>query len=348
MIHFRARIRASIGVALALSSFAFVTTADAQDIDLRKPLTIAEEGSFFIGGRDISSETLSTLPQADPKGTVTVEQMYVQYQIPVDAQAAAVVFIHGCCLTGAEWETTPDGRMGWAQYFTRKGFPTYVVDQAARGRSAANATSIGAVKTGKLPPDALPAGFAVGREFAWSLFRFGPRYPEAYPGLQFPVEAQAALWQQMVPDWAYSMSTPNPTVPSLGLLAQRLKKTVLISHSQSGIYPFQTLAAHADGIAAIVAVEPTACPSASADVTPYVTLPILLVYGDFIAASPPWAAHHAACKAFAEAVNAHGGHVDIIDMPTLGIHGNSHMMMQDRNNLQVADVLTNWITGNVR
>lgn len=74
------------------------------------------------------SDTLSTLPQAEPKGTVTVEQMYVQYQVPVHANSASVVFIHGCCLTGAEWETTPDGRTGWAEYFVRKGFPAYVID----------------------------------------------------------------------------------------------------------------------------------------------------------------------------------------------------------------------------
>jgi len=31
--------------------------------------------------------------------------------------------------------------------------------------------------------------------------------------------------------------------------------------------------------------------------------------------------------------------VSVISLPHVGLHGNSHMMMQDRNNLQVADVL---------
>jgi pimeloyl-ACP methyl ester carboxylesterase len=333
---------------LMLAALSVTTwSAAAQNIDIDKPLSIEKQGSFFVGGRDITSETLSTLPQADPKGTVTVEQMYVQYQVPVHPHSASVVFIHGCCLTGAEWETTPDGRMGWAEYFVRKGFPTYVVDQAARGRSAANATAVGAVKTGKLPPDALPAGFSVGREFAWTLFRFGPRYPQAYAGLQFPLEAQGEFWKQMVPDWAYSMSTPNPTVPSLELLSGRLKKTVLISHSQSGIYPFQAVAGGAAGVAAIVAVEPTACPAANLDAKPYAGIPILLLYGDFISQSPPWAAHYAECKAFAASVNAAGGHVDVIETTQLGMLGNSHMLMQDRNNLQIADVVTGWIKRNV-
>jgi hypothetical protein len=31
----------------------------------------------------------------------------------------------------------------------------------------------------------------------------------------------------------------------------------------------------------------------------------------------------------------------------LGIHGNSHMIMQDRNNLQIADLILKWIETNV-
>jgi hypothetical protein len=100
------------------------------------PLMIEKQGSFFVGGHDVRSETLSTLPAYAPSGTVTVDQMYVRYQIPVKASRHSVVMIHGCCLTGKTWETTPDGRMGWDEYFVRKGYAMYVIDQASRGRSA--------------------------------------------------------------------------------------------------------------------------------------------------------------------------------------------------------------------
>jgi len=330
--------------AVVLSILVLATAVSvAQNINIQTPLVLHKQGSFFVGGRDVASDTLSTLPQADAKGTVSIEQMYVQYQVPVAAAKDAVVFVHGCCLTGAEWETTPDGRIGWAEYFVRKGFPSYVVDQAARGRSASNASAIGAVKTGKLPPDKLPGGFQVGREFAWLLFRFGPRYPESYPGMQFPLEAQGQFWKQMVPDWAYSMGTPNPTVSSLSLLSAQLAKTILVSHSQSGIYPFQVLAQGGTGVEAVVAVEPTACPAASADPDPYRKVPVLLLYGDFIADSPGWSARFQACKAFAATVNAAGGHVSIMETTALGMHGNSHMLMQDRNNLDIADAVIAWI-----
>lgn len=99
-------------------------------------------GQFLRGGRDVSSDTLSTLPAYAASGTVTVDQIYVRFQVPVSPTRAPLVLIHGCCLTGKTWETTPDGRMGWDEYFVRKGFPTYVIDQSWRGaRPATRARS---------------------------------------------------------------------------------------------------------------------------------------------------------------------------------------------------------------
>src|SRR5262245_35423982 len=86
------------------------------------PLTIAKQGSFFIGGREVHSETLSAIPLVAPVGTVTVEQMYVRYQLPAEGKRAPITLIHGSFLSGATWETTPDGRMGWDEYFLRKGY----------------------------------------------------------------------------------------------------------------------------------------------------------------------------------------------------------------------------------
>lgn len=76
-----------------------------------EPLVIAEQGSFFIGG-----ETLNRGLDDD----VTIHQMYVQYQVPAGDTEVPVVMTHGCCLSSATWETTPDGRMGWDEYFLRQ------------------------------------------------------------------------------------------------------------------------------------------------------------------------------------------------------------------------------------
>jgi pimeloyl-ACP methyl ester carboxylesterase len=311
------------------------------------PLMIEKQGSFFVGGHKVYSETLSTVPAYAPSGTVTVDQMYVRYQIPVDAKRYAITLIHGCCLTGKTWETTPDGRMGWDEYFVRKGYPTYVIDQASRGRSAGNPSAINSVKLGKTPPDQLPAVFAAGHEAAWTIFRFGPEYPKVFPGMQFPLEAQDEFWKQMVPDWSGSLPTPNPTVSALSELAIRLKETVLVSHSQSGIYPFQTAALNTTGIAGIVSIEPGGCPPATGDMQPYTKMPILVLFGDYVDQSPRWAPRLKQCKDFVQAANKSGGKVELVVLPDIGIHGNSHMLMQDKNSLEIADWLSAWIDRHV-
>ena len=41
--------------------------------------------------------------------------------------------------------------------------------------------------------------------------------------------------------------------------------------------------------------------------------------------------------------SAAGGRAQLMLLPDIGIHGNSHMLMQDRNNLEIADLLLDWI-----
>src|ERR1700683_4572595 len=127
--------------------------------DLKKPLVIAEQGSFFVGGEKKAIPAPAPTPGRGPTapGDITVNQMYVQYQIPVNANPhVPVVMVHGCCLSSKTRETTPDGRMGWNEYFVRKNRPTYLADQVSRARSGFDGTKINAVKAGNLPPGELP------------------------------------------------------------------------------------------------------------------------------------------------------------------------------------------------
>jgi hypothetical protein len=324
--------------------FAMALPASAQDKGSPGPLTLQSQGSFFVGGRDVTSDTLSTLPAYAPSGTITVDQMYVHYEVPANAgKHYPLTLIHGCCLTGKTWETTPDGRMGWDEFFVRKGYPVYVIDQSWRGRSAGSVAAINAVKTGKAQLDQLPTVFSAGHEGAWAIFRFGPEYPKVFDGMRYPLGAQAEFWKQMVPDWSNSVPTPNPTVPALSELAQKLNGTVLVSHSQSGIYPFQTVALNTKGVAGIIAIEPGACPDAAGNLAPYKALPILVVWGDYVDLSPRWAPRLKGCRAFVTAVNAAGGKAELMVLPEKGIHGNSHMLMQDNNSLQIAGMLDTWV-----
>jgi pimeloyl-ACP methyl ester carboxylesterase len=332
--------------ALLLVLFGVVPSASARDTP--GPLTLRSQGSFFVGGRDVSSDTLSTLSEYLPSGTITVDQMYVHYEVPANAgKHYPLTLIHGCCLTGKTWETTPDGRMGWDEFFVRQGYPVYVIDQSWRGRSSGSVASVNAVRTGKAPLDQLPTVFSAGHEGAWAIFRFGPEYPKVYDGMQYPLDAQAEFWKQMVPDWSNAVPTPNPTVPALSELAQKLNGTVLVSHSQSGIYPFQTVALNTKGVAGIISIEPGACPAATGDLTPYKGLPILVLFGDYVDLSSRWAPRLKMCREFVTAANASGGKAELLVLPEIGIHGNSHMLMQDKNSLQIAGLLGAWIEKHV-
>jgi hypothetical protein len=37
------------------------------------------------------------------------------------------------------------------------------------------------------------------------------------------------------------------------------------------------------------------------------------------------------------------GSADVVNLPQVGIRGNSHMIMMDKNNDQVADVIQKWL-----
>lgn len=76
------------------------------------PLVLQSEGSVFVGGQDKSSDALNAA--AASAGTVSVNQMYVQFQIPAYSSGRKTpVIIHGCCLSAKSWKETPDGRTGW-------------------------------------------------------------------------------------------------------------------------------------------------------------------------------------------------------------------------------------------
>jgi hypothetical protein len=134
-------------VLVASVAVAVTATASAQSPQKKfmgGPVTIEDQGSFFIGGVTKISEH-AAIPFGPPGQTpparapqqITIGQMYVQFQIPQRKSGPGwpVIMVHGSTHTGAALESTPDGREGWYPYFVRKGISTYVVDQSGRGRS---------------------------------------------------------------------------------------------------------------------------------------------------------------------------------------------------------------------
>ena len=143
------RSAASVAVlVVALAVTASGQTSQTPKKFLGGPLAIEDQGSFFVGGvqkvtdyaasrrRPRPGAAAPTPPPPVPQ-QITIGQMYVQFQIPAKKYGAGwpVIMVHGSTHTGACLEATPDGREGWYPYFVRNGVPSYVVDQAGRGRS---------------------------------------------------------------------------------------------------------------------------------------------------------------------------------------------------------------------
>ena len=288
-----------------------------------QPLVVKEQGSFFVGG--------------EPKalvggGDVTVNQMYVQYQAPAGGAAhVPVVMVHGCCLSSKTWETTPDGRMGWSEYFVRKGRAVYLAEQVSRGRSGFDAANLKQLSNIRV----------TSHQMAWFMFRLGPSFGTPWPDGQFPVEAVDELYKQMIPDLNATLPQVNPTWINLAALAVKLKGAIVMGHSQSGFFPELAALTNPAGVKGIVSIEMTCSPLSDAQMTTLARIPTLIVFGDHL--DPMSLPALESCQKLVSQLKAKGGKAEMMDLPKLGIKGNSHMLMQDRNNLQIADLILNWI-----
>jgi pimeloyl-ACP methyl ester carboxylesterase len=336
---------------VAIIAIAGHTAAQASE-PKAAPLTIESQGSFFVGGEVKPAPPSAVAGPAAGGADITVNQMYVQYQVPVHGERhAPVVMVHGCCLSSKTWETTPDGRMGWNEYFVRKGRPVYLADQVSRARSGFDPSIISAVKAGTAPPSALPNIIAASHQVAWTVFRFGPSYPKAFDDEQFPVEAADELYKQMIPDLNALLPTPNPTWTNLAALAKQLKGAVLMGHSESGFFPQQAALLDAAGIRGMISIEMPCADLTAAQISSLARIPTLVMFGDHLGDVQPgivnWKTTYEGCKVHVEKVKAAGGDIQMMLLPDMGIRGNSHMLMQDKNSLQLADLILAWLDKHV-
>ena len=138
-------------------------------------LAIKSQGYFYVGGQYDNP--------ANP--TYMSGQMYVDNQIPDAPPKYPIILVHGGSHTGAGWQSTPDGRSGWADFFAQHGWPVYVVDQPGRGRSTYSAAAYGPLAAPTTPKSA---------EDRWAASEKGNRatqWPEAF--LHTPWEGKAPI-----------------------------------------------------------------------------------------------------------------------------------------------------------
>jgi pimeloyl-ACP methyl ester carboxylesterase len=237
--------------------------------------------------------------------------------------------MHGGGHHGIVYDTTPDGREGWQTYFLRKGFAVYVVDGVNRGRSGYDITDISLIGQGTKPAAEIPAMNRYSHERAWTQFRIGKDYRIPYPGSQFPVEAFDQYAAQLVPAWRGPMEQQRNVV-GLVALVDRIGPAILLTWSQSGMFGLHTAVQRPNLVKAVISLEPVTQELTAADSKALANTPILLQVGDY---DQP---RVESLRKFAASI---GNQASVLALKEEAIFGNGHVVMIEKNNLQVADLL---------
>jgi pimeloyl-ACP methyl ester carboxylesterase len=327
----------------------------------KRPLVLKEQGMFFVGGDIVHTDAAvgpnSPFPIPD-SGNIAVNQMYVTFMVPHRERGVPIILMHGGTLSGSCYETTPDGRMGWYEFFARKGHAVYLPDQVARARSGFDVTPFNEVAAGTRPVSELPNLLVLPQQVAWQIFRFGPTFGTAFPDEQFPVEAADEFAKQSVPDQNPELqsppSGPNLNPARLAELADTIGGAVLLGHSESGLYPLQAALHDPSGLRGLIVTEPGSCNAttfSSAEIAKLAKIPTLVVFGDHLGDVPnsivDWPAALSDCQQYVRRINNAGGDATMLHLPEVGVFGNSHMFFQDKNNLQVGNLVLSWIDEHV-
>lgn len=323
-----------------------------------KTLKIQEQGSFAVGGTVVSNPGEYKFSFTSSVGqTLHGDHAYVFYQIPKKAKKLPIVFLHGAGQSSKTWETTADGREGFQNIFLKKGYPVYLIDQPRRGKAGTS--------TKPITISAAPS------EQVWfEMFRLG-KWPNFFEGVQFSKDPEALnqYFRQMTPNTGPYDS--NVISDSVSELFNKIGKGILVTHSQGG-GPGWLTAIKNPNVSAVVAYEPGSgfvfpkgeapadMPSSAGtlkaeeipldDFMKLTKLPIVIYYGDNIpltASENPgqdnWRVRLAMAKVWADTINRHGGDAKVVHLPEIGIYGNTHFPFSDLNNLEIADLMSDFL-----
>lgn len=321
-------------------------------------IILKEQGSFAVGGSVISSSGTFDPYNPTPKGqTLHGDHAYVFYQIPINSRKYPLVMWHGLGQFSKTWETTPDGREGFQNIFLRRHYSVYLIDQPRRGDAGRSTVQA------NIEP--------ITDEQQWfGIFRLGV-WPKYFDGVQFARDSATLdqYFRQMTPN--IGPIDFNVNAAAVSALFDKIGSGILVTHSHSGGMGWAAVIKN-QNIKAIVCYEPGSgflfpegevpAPltltggTLSANAVPLsdflklTKIPIIIYYGDNIPAKPDrnpgtdfWRARLEMAKHWRDAVNRHGGNVTIVNLPEIGIKGNTHFPFSDLNNLQIADLMSDWL-----
>jgi len=186
-------------------------------------------------------------------------------------------------------------------------------------------------------------------ERAWPTWGFGPEVGDPYEDVRYPVESV----DQLVASFPAYVSTggggggsrfasPQETA-ALEALLNRIGPSVLLVHSAGGGSGFAVAQTVPDLVERIVAVEPVGAPTDPQIVAEMGgDAPFMGVYGDYVGERGQ-TGRKEATQTTAELAGEVSPASTLLSLPDEGVSGNTHLMMQDDNNGEIADRIFTWI-----
>ena len=307
------------------------------------PLVIQVQGSFTVGGTVLKTPGSYHNNKPTAAGqSFHGDHLYAFYQVPQNPKALPIVMLHGAFQSARSWETTSDGREGFQTLFLRRG-------------RAGNSSVAASVEPS--PNDQL----------FFDQFRLG-KWPNYFDNVQFDRKPETLnqFFRSVTPNTGpYDASV---ITDAMSALFDKVGPAILFTHSQGG-GPGWLTAIKNPKVKAVVAFEPgsgfifpqgelpPAMPSAAGTLSPegvsmadfqkLTRIPIVIYYGDNFPTAPTtergqdnWRVRLAMARLWVDTVNRHGGDARLVHLPEMGIRGNTHFLMSDLNNVQIADLVS--------
>lgn len=265
---------------------------------------------------------------------IITNQAYVQY-IPAARSHSStsvprlpILFLHGGGLTGAIYESTPDLRPGWAPRAAAAGHPVYILDAVDSGRS-------------QRAPDAQRTGAVQHRTArqVWERFRFVPveafESRTAFAGGQSPVEAFDAF---LAGQSARRYSTDEVEAAGIRDAVRAVGECYVIAHSNGAVLALKALREGGPTTAGLVRRIVLVEPGPARYDKPMDWIEglggggVVVLWGDFLDG-------HAAWTEISRVYEEGALGAEVVSLPAVGIRGNSHFPMCDKNSDEVIDFI---------
>ncbi|TFK43331.1 Alpha/beta hydrolase family-domain-containing protein [Crucibulum laeve] len=315
---------------------------------------------------------------AQGNSSIAAKQLYVEHLSPAKTtKPYPLLFIHGNGMTGTNFLNTPDGRLGWADYFLSKGYEIYIVDQQSRGRSAWQKDVDGAQAV--FDTNIIESRFTATKRYKI--------WPQADLHTQWPGNGSVGdpsfdlFYASIMPYLSSTVETSENIKLAGTQLLDIIGPVILLTHSQSGQFGWILGDSRPSLVKAIVAIEPIGPPFINAifppitPARPYGLTEIPLSFAPpigsandlqptAISTSPSFTCYRQTAPArqlvnlsripvllvtsesgyhaiydtcSTEFLQQAGVSVEHVNLADVGIRGNGHMMFMELNSLTIAE-----------